>query len=796
MGHLKLCGYMKYKASRFNLTSLRRRLMASGSVLPLIAGFTLIWLLMAGLGLAGLHDLQANNQRMEKIVREQNVKIALVLDLRSINRERALTVHKMLLTQDPFERDELMLNFRELATNYIQQRNKLLRLPLTPEEQKAFQAAQLKIRESTRLMEKVVALALVGRTDQATRILIHEAIPAQNLVKADFTTFLEYQNYSSEVAITHAREAYQRAYLLSVILGGAALLLGLIISAAVIRRTFKVERALAREKERAEVTLHSIGEAVITVDDLGCIDHLNEMAEQLTGWPNTAAVGRSVLDVYQVMDEKNPGQIWDLARRCMAGDTIPKLESLQLLSRSGRQCTIEQTVSPIREATGAVIGMVIVFRDVTTERSLAHELAWQASHDALTRLANRHAFERRLQELVESAQSSRINHALLYIDLDQFKLVNDTCGHVAGDELLRQLSTLLSTKIRTVDTLARLGGDEFGLLLPGCGSEQAQGIAEKIRQEISEFRFIWEAKTFVIGASIGLAEITHETGAAANLLSAADTACYMAKDRGRNRVCVHRAQDAEVRRLHGEAEWISRITRAFEENRFQLFYQKIIPLHSDLHSDYREILLRLIDEKGNLVPPMAFIPAAERYHLMPSIDRWVMRTLFGWMKSRPQPPDNIYYSINLSGQSLGDDAFADFVEDQFQLSGVLPTRICFEITETAAIANLAQAMHMMSKLQALGCGFSLDDFGSGMSSFAYLKNLPVNSIKVDGAFVRDMLTDPVDCAMVEAIIRIGHVMGLQTIAEYVESEAIMQRLATLGVDYVQGFGMHRPERLV
>ena len=770
--------------------------MASGSVLSLIAGFALIWLLMAGLVLAGLHDLQANNQRMEKIVREHNVKIALVLDLRSINRERALTVHKMLLTQDPFERDELMLSFRELATSYIQQRNKLLRLPLTPEEQKAFQAAQLKIRESTRLMEKVVALALVGRTDQATRILTSEAIPAQNLVQADFTTFLEYQNHSSEVALTHAREAYQRAYLLSVILGGAALLLGLIVSTAVIRRTFKVERALAREKERAEVTLHSIGEAVITVDDLGCIDHLNEMAEQLTGWSNTDAVGRTVLDIYQVMDEKNPGQIFDLARRCMAGDQLPKLESLQLLSRGGRQCTIEQTVSPIREATGAVIGMVIVFRDVTTERSLAHELAWQASHDALTRLANRHAFERRLQELVESAQSSRINHALLYIDLDQFKLVNDTCGHVAGDELLRQLSTLLSTKIRTVDTLARLGGDEFGLLLPGCGSEQAQGIAEKIRQEISEFRFVWEAKTFVIGASIGLAEITHETGAAANLLSAADTACYMAKDRGRNRVCVHRAQDAEVRRLHGEAEWISRLTRAFEENRFQLFYQKIIPLHSDLHPDYREILLRLIDEKGNLVPPMAFIPAAERYHLMPSIDRWVMRTLFSWMKSHPKPPDNIYYSINLSGQSLRDDAFADFVEDQFQLSGVLPTRICFEITETAAIANLAQAMRMMSKLQALGCGFSLDDFGSGMSSFAYLKNLPVDCIKVDGAFVRDMLTDPVDCAMVEAIIRIGHVMGLQTIAEYVESEAIMQRLATLGVDYVQGFGMHRPERLV
>ncbi|OFZ99050.1 MAG: hypothetical protein A2Z44_10280 [Betaproteobacteria bacterium RBG_19FT_COMBO_58_11] len=753
---------------------------------------------MAGLGWIGLYALQANNQRMEKIVREHNVKIALVLDLRSINRERALTVHKMILADDPFERDDLMLGFRELASSYIRQRDKLLALPFMPEEQKAFQAAQEKIRESTRLMEAVVALALEGRDEEAETILTSQAIPAQNLVQADFATFLAYQNRSSEAAVRHAREAYQRAYWVSGLLGGAALILGLIVSAGVIRRTAKVERALAREKERAEVTLHSIGEAVITTDESGRIDHLNEMAERLTGWTNAEAAGLNVEAVYRVVDENNPAQMLNLAAYCLSGVNEPCPESSLLISRGGLQFTIEQTVSPIREPDGAVIGMVVVFRDVTTERSLAHELAWQASHDALTSLVNRHEFERRLQELVESAQSSRISHALLYIDLDQFKLVNDTCGHVAGDELLRQLSTLLSAKIRTVDTLARLGGDEFGLLLPGCGIEQAQVIAEKLREEISEFRFMWEAKTFAVGASIGLVEITQETGGIANLLSAADTACYMAKDRGRNRVCVHRAQDAEVRRLHGEAEWVSRITRAFEENRFQLYYQKIIPLHPDRHPEYREILLRLIDEAGQLVPPMAFIPAAERYGLMPSIDRWVVRTLFAWMKAhhRHQLAENIRYSINLSGQSLGDDAFTDFVEDQFHLSGVLPGRICFEVTETAAISNLAHAMRMMSKLQAMGCGFSLDDFGSGMSSFAYLKNLPVDSIKVDGAFVRDMLTDPIDCAMVEAIIRIGHVMGLKTIAEYVESEAIMQRLAELDVDYVQGFGMHRPEPLI
>lgn len=787
---------MKRRHALFDLTSLHRKLRSSSSVLFLFGAFALIWLLMAGLGLIGLYALQANNQRMEKIVREHNVKIALVMDLRSINRERALIVHKMILSHDPFERDALMLGFRELASSYVRQRDKLLALPFMPEEQKAFQAAQEKTKASTRLMEAVVALALEGRDKEAELILTSQAIPAQNLVQVDFSTFLDYQNQSSETAVRHARDAYQRAYWGSGLLGGAALILGLIVSVGVIRRTAKVERALAREKERAEVTLHSIGEAVITTDAQGRIDRLNEMAERLTGWTNAEAAGLSVEEVYRVVDENNPAQVLNLVARCLSGDKEPIPESSLLMSRNGLQFTIEQTVSPIRESDGAVIGMVVVFRDVTTERSLVHELAWQASHDALTSLANRHEFERRLQELVESAQSARISHALLYIDLDQFKLVNDTCGHVAGDELLRQLSTLLSAKIRTVDTLARLGGDEFGLLLPGCGIEQAQVIAEKLREEISEFRFMWEAKTFAVGASIGLVEITHETGAIANLLSAADTACYMAKDRGRNRVCVHRAQDAEVRRLHGEAEWVSRITRGFEEKRFQLYYQKIIPLHPNRHPEYREILLRLIDETGQLVSPMAFIPAAERYTLMPSIDRWVVRTLFAWMKlHQHQLSESICYSINLSGQSLGDDAFTDFVEDQFHLSGVLPGRICFEVTETAAIANLAHAMRMMSKLQAMGCGFSLDDFGSGMSSFAYLKNLPVDSIKVDGAFVRDMLTDPIDCAMVEAIIRIGHVMGLKTIAEYVESDAIMQRLAELGVDYVQGFGMHRPEPL-
>ena len=781
------------------LKNLRRRLaITSDSARLLVGAFALIWLLMAGIGLLGLYALEDNDQRMEQIVRVHNRKLALVTALAGITRERALAVHEMILSPDPFVRDNLMLRFRGLASDYIRQISQLQSLPLAPEEIAALQASQDKIRESTRLMERVVAFALDGRDAEAKALLIDQAVPAQNQVQTYFAELSAYQARSNEAAVRAARVAYQRAYQITGLLGGAALMLGLLVSALVIRRTISIERALAREKERAQVTLHSIGDAVITTDALGRIDHLNSTAERLTGWTNAEAQSHRVEEVYRVMDENIPNQSMHPVTICLLSGRIAEsdLKAPLLSARGGQQYAIEQTVSPILDRENGVIGTVVVFRDVTMERSLANELAWQASHDALTGLVNRHEFERRLQELVDSARAQRINHVLLFMDLDQFKLVNDTCGHIAGDELLRQLSTLLAGKIRAVDTLARLGGDEFGLLLPGCNVEQGKTIAEKLRQEISEFRFVWEAKTFSIGVSAGLVEILYESESSASLLSAADTACYMAKGRGRNRVCVHQAQDVEVRRLYGEAEWVNRITQAFEENRFRLYYQKIQPLRPEHHTAYREILLRLIDEQGQLVPPMAFIPAAERYNLMPTIDRWVVRTLMAWMKAHPSllPADSAV-AINLSGQSLGDDSFASFVEEQLRRADIAPSRICFEITETAAIANLSHALRLMTDLRAMGCHFSLDDFGSGMSSFAYLKNLPVDSIKIDGAFVRDMLNDPTDFAMVEAITRIGHVMGLKTIAEYVESEAIMHRLADLGVDFVQGFGIHRPEPL-
>lgn len=431
-------------------------------------------------------------------------------------------------------------------------------------------------------------------------------------------------------------------------------------------------------------------------------------------------------------------------------------------------------------------------------REAQEALAYQACHDALTRLINRYEFEKRLRVLLDSAKQHQEQHALLYLDLDQFKVVNDTCGHAAGDELLRQLSALLKGQVRAQDTLCRLGGDEFAALITHASDDEAGHIAEAIREAVQNFRFIWERQLFDIGVSIGVMRIDQYSGTLATVLSDADAACYLAKEKGRNRVHFYARDDQVMRKHKDEMAWVSRITNAFEEQRFRLFYQLIVPIDpAHQEKKHYEVLVRMLDEQDKIVSPTLFIPAAERYNLMPHLDRWIVQSLFDHFKKHPDELANLAMcSINLSGVSISDPSFPEFLIEQLTHYQIPPEKICFEITETAAIANLMAASEFIHHFRAIGCRFSLDDFGSGMSSFGYLKNLPVDFLKIDGSFVKDILTDTVDRAMVEAINRVGHVMNLKTIAEYVENKEILAQLRLIGVDYAQGFGIAKPRPLM
>jgi len=565
-----------------------------------------------------------------------------------------------------------------------------------------------------------------------------------------------------------------------------------------IRKRRQAEALLFEEKERAQVTLASIADAVVTVDTAGRIEFMNPVAERLTGWPLAEAHLRPVAEVFAVVDEATGAPIADpVARALSEASAIEAEGNVVLLCRGAESIAIDYSVAPIRDRTARTVGAVLVVQDMSRERQYAARLSNLASHDPLTGLLNRREFEQRVRATVEHREAEQGQHAVLYLDLDQFKVVNDTSGHAAGDELLRQVGALLRPRLREGDVLARLGGDEFGVLLPHCPPSPALRIAEALRKAIVDFRFAWKNRSFTIGVSIGLVNLAEGPHTLASVLSAADAACYLAKDKGRNRVQVYRPEDDEVALRRGEMEWVNRLHRALAEDRLCLYAQPMHAMHSTgtevLH---QELLVRLIDENDELIQPITFIPAAERYHLMPSIDRWVIRTAFRLLADRRAAGDasalSGTYAINLSGASIGDDQFLDYVRESFARFRIPHRAICFEITETTAVTSLSKAAEFIGAMREPGCRFALDDFGVGVSSFTYLKQLPVDYIKIDGSFVRNMLHDPVDAAMVEAIHRIGRVMGKQTIAESVETAATLEALRSVGVDFAQGNAIAPP----
>ena len=536
------------------------------------------------------------------------------------------------------------------------------------------------------------------------------------------------------------------------------------------------EQALEYEREKAEVTLKSIADGVITTDVTGCIDYMNPMATTITGWTHAAARGLAIETVYQPTTDANDADVLNPVTECIRlGDSI-MFANIRLLTREdGVEFAIRDSASPIRNREGEIIGAVLIIHDVTHIRDMSQQLAFQASHDAHTGLLNRRAFEQRVLHALENSHKHGAQHVLCYMDLDQFKVINDTCGHIAGDTMLVQLAHIMQLYVRDGDTIARLGGDEFGLLLENCTLQRGIAIAEEIRESIASFRFVWQAKIFEIGISIGIVTLERNSGNLTDVLSKADTACFGAKDKGRNRLNIYREEDKGLSHQHREMHWAHEIQRAFHENAFCLYTQDIMPLDNSVNAvRHCEILIR-INSGSELVPPMAFIPAAERYSLMQKIDRWVIqKTLARLQQMHQQDTLDRVFSINLSGSSIAELGFCHFLLHALDQHDIPPANICFEITETAAISNMNNAIRLISGVREHGCRFALDDFGCGLSSFYYLKNLPVQYLKIDGSFIRDINKDRVNLSMVEAI------------AEFVESPEILSTLRDISVDYAQG----------
>jgi diguanylate cyclase (GGDEF)-like protein/PAS domain S-box-containing protein len=553
----------------------------------------------------------------------------------------------------------------------------------------------------------------------------------------------------------------------------------------------RLEQQLFEQKELAEVTLASIGDAVVTTDVDGNVRFLNRIGEQLTGWTSEQAAGAHIDTVVPLVLEGEDQPLESPVLRCLRlRQAIGVSSHDQLITRDGHRVAIEDGAAPIRARDGTILGAVMVFRDVSHARQLAHQVSWQAAHDPLTGLINRRAFETAVAEALRNAKEDDHRHALLYMDLDRFKIVNDSCGHGAGDMLLQTLSRLLQDHMRESDVLARLGGDELGVLLSYCPLPGALRRADEIRQAVRDFRFLWGDRAFELGISIGLVEIDADSKSMSELMIAADQACYLAKEQGRNRVHVYRESDVMLARRQGELQWVARLHDALAHDRFRLFSQPIVPL-DDAAAGHEEVLIRFANGDGGLVLPGAFIPAAERYDLMAPLDRWVVthvcRHLAARQAGHDGPPPS--YAINLSGMSLGDEGMLAHIIAQIEHHAIEPSRLCFEITETAVIANLPRAQEFIGRLRGLGCRFSLDDFGSGLSSFAYLRTLPVDYLKIDGVFIRDIARNAINHALVKAINEVGHVMGIRTVAEFVEDDPTLDAVRALGIDYAQGYAL-------
>jgi diguanylate cyclase (GGDEF)-like protein/PAS domain S-box-containing protein len=578
-------------------------------------------------------------------------------------------------------------------------------------------------------------------------------------------------------------------------LNALLILLACAVAALSVTKVRQTANALFHQKELAEVTIRSIGDAVITTDSLGRVEYINPAAEQMTGWRNAQAKGLPLERVFEVVNGVTLEPQTNPIATCLRENRVVSMDNNTLLvRRDGVRCYIEDSAAPIRDPAGRLVGGVLVFYDATEVHQAAHLISYRATHDALTELINRREFEHRLAALLAPGRDDSTRHALLFLDLDRFSLVNESGGHLAGDHLLREVSRILKEQTRGSDVLARLGGDEFGLIIRGCTLDEARESAEALRAAVAGQRFEWQGMHFHTQLSVGLVPFGLDAGAPAALLSQAEAACHLAKEKGRDRLQVYDPRDRDIGLRSGGMHWVSRLNEALLRDRFTLYCQPVVAV-AGRHRRHGEVLARMLDPEGRLILASHFIPHAERYGLMPRLDRWVIRKVLatlGPLHAQGRGAEAGVLAINLSGATLGDRALVQFVRDELRASGVPASALCFEITETAAISSLSETSALINSLRRLGCAFSLDDFGRGMSSFMYLKQLPVDYLKIDGEFVRNMKDDPASRAMVKAIHAMGQAMGIATVAECVENPDVRGQLEALAIDYIQGLEVGPP----
>lgn len=736
-------------------------------------------------------QIKATQSQINEIVTSNNKKSRLLVEMQQSARERSLALYSMVSNKDPFEYDDAFMTYQNHAEIFIKARQTLLAMHLSQDEKLLIEKQGKLSKHAVPLQNLIIKFLDKERFRDAVDMLINKSIPAQNAVLAQISKIINFQRDNNELIVNQLQDRLDNNLILIVFISIIILTLTIFTSAYVISRITKTEKLLFFEKELAQTTLHSIGDGVITVDKNHLIQTINPVAELLADVKKQNVTGKNILSIYEGESAKQRSKIND---NLTEPDIQRSLFDFTLTKKDGTKHEVEHTIAPIIDPNRNILGAVIVLRDVTDVRIMEKRLSYQASHDALTGLINRREFEVRLNQTIRNAQTEDTSHSLCFLDLDKFKIINDTSGHAAGDEFLKQISNTIQSLLRQTDVLARLGGDEFAIILDQCSLHQAKSIGNEIIKKIKATRFHWGNNSFETGASIGITPVSKLTISSSAVMSTVDAACYEAKNRGRNRIQIFEPNNADFVKHQNETSWIQKIKNAITDNDFELYFQEILNINPEYATPKTiEVLIRL-NYQGEIICPDSFIPTAERYNLMPIIDEWVINNTFEFINNyQKKHNSDIRVAINLSGQSLSEDSVLNLITKKLKKEKHIKKElICFEITETAAIANMSKAIEFIASVKQMGCKFSLDDFGSGLSSFSYLKNMPIDNLKIDGVFIRDIHTDTVNKVFVESIHNISKIMGIKTTAEYVENEDVLNCIKSIGIDYAQGYHIAKP----